>query len=828
MNRLKAWKGVVAIGLVLPQIVFSQARFVFPTLSPIESEMLWPHHGAALSRAPGEAWDATWSEGREGRPDHFGLAWQYESMRLMTLGPSDALWRHWQWSQGMRLAPGAWLGLTLENDTRRAWRNGLGLGLDGEGAIGPRLRLSGAIAPRVWNAEDWSHTWGAALRLNAESGKGRSFWLGAQWPWLNREPIRPQIFLTLQPTSQIGLQGRYDFEDEKVSMALNMAWGAHAWLGLNPDFRRIESDSRYTFSASEVRLRWRQQAYAKHLTHRPTWWRLTFDKPWVEGQTQYDFWGRERALGFSDVLQVLKAAQTETDVTGLFITLRGVRADLAMVQEVGRALDALRLKGKKVVLYTDEVTPLTMLLGAHASKFIAHPQGYFNVSGFSIDLAFYRKALDKLGIAPQFVRHGKYKAFDEPFTRTEPSPEFRFNTREWLHDLGAAYRMDVSLGRKLDTSKATAFLARGELSLDSAKAHGLVDTLMSEYSALQWVARDSGRRMRWKRPAITTLPPAEPPFAQRPRLAVVHLSGPILDDGASMWPLGGERGFSPKSVLAMVHQLKKDPSVKGVVLRLDSPGGSALASDIMAEALDSLRLSGKPMVLSVGGMAASGGYYLATACDRIVAEPTSMVGSIGVVWGKVSAESLYTKLGINHETIKTAPHADAMSSTRALNAEELAKIQNHLDAFYTTFTARVKKARLLDGARLDSVAEGRVFMGERARANGLVDTLGGLETALGLTKNLAGLSAKTDVEVFHLGPGDEDGGSSGQGLALVTHTIRRINVTLGYGLDRQSGSSLSTQAWEDLLTVGTTWAKDLKQPRVWALAPPELWMIESK
>lgn len=777
--------------------------------SAVESEMLWPYHAAALARATGEAWDAAWAKGQADESDAIALAWQNGAFRLMATGPSDAIWRHWQASQGMRIAPGAWLGYTLQSDTREAWRNGLGLGVDGELAFGPRLRVSSALQPRVWNSSLWQHNWGAAFRLNAENAKGTSLWFGAQWPWENREPVLPQVFMTLQPDSRLGLQGRYDFEQEKTSIALNMAFAAQGWLGIMPDLRRIGNDARYSISASEIRLRWRKQAYAAHWNSKNTWWRFTWDKAWVEGETHYDFFGKEQATGFADMLQMLKAARHEKDVTGLFITLRGMRADMAMAQEAGQALDALRKQGKKIVIYTDIVTPITMLLGAHATHFIVHPQGYVMVSGFSAQLPFYRKALDKIGVEVQFVRHGKYKAFDEPFTRTEASPEFRFNTQEWLHDLGQAYRNAVAAGRRLDTAKVSAFMARGELSLDSAMAFGLIDTLLSEHSALQWLNQASGQRISWRQPGIQVAVPGEPPFGQRPRLAVVHLSGTILDDGSAAWPFGGKSGITPKPVTALLHRLKRDASVKGVVLRLDSPGGSALASDIITEAIDSLRESGKPVVLSVGGMAASGGYYLGTACDRIVAEPTSMVGSIGVVWGKLNADSLYAKLGITHETLKTAPHADAMSTTRGLSPQELAKIQNHLDGFYATFIARVKKARKLDSVRLDSVAEGRVFMGERAKANGLIDSLGGLETALQWTQSLAGLSVRAGmqaVEVLHFDPNrSSDGLWKGSWAAWMQ------------GASRESPASVP--GW---LSAGITWFQAWNQPRVWAVAPLEL------
>lgn len=769
--------------------------FAEPTL--IEESGTFSSQAATLARSPQSGLDLFWQglgswSGGEYAPtpppqQRYGLGLQRGMHRFSLEGDSTLALHDWAWLQGFDIGPGIYGGMSFSQKTRLPWRQGLQIALDAQFSYRDDLRFSLGSEPRAWNDNILMHRWGLAWRPFPQTRFFRHSWLGMEWPWSDAKSLSPTWLASLHAPAGLILNCAYDQEKQQGRAALvlrlrpQMSWAA------------VMDENRHQTYRAQIR----RLPAPKPFLPGPAAVQITWDKPWVEGETQKNWLGETQALGFADVLQSLDALEQSAETRRIFIVIRGLRADLPMAQEVGRRLDGLVQQGRRIHVYLDNVTPLGLLLGSHTQGIAVYPQGYFGVQGFSAGLTFYRGFFQKVGIQPQFIRHGRYKGFDEPYMRREPSPEMAFNTREWMQDLWQAYVGEVAVGRRRDAKDLQSFLDRGEISLDSAKRYGLIDTVLQEKDAREW-ACGHGLLPKQDWPLARA---QEPRFGSKPVVAVLTLKGPIVEAGQGSLLNFSEPGFSPAQVLPWIEAVKKQAGVAAVVLRLDSPGGSAQASDMMAAALDGLRESGKPVVVSVGGMAASGGYYLATAANRIVAEPTSLLGSIGVVWGKFSLDSLYAKLGLTHTAINTAPHADAASMNRPWTAAESLIVQKHLDGFYHSFAKRVQISRKLDSARLDSVTEGRVFLGARSQQNGLVDTLGGLETAIVLARRLARIPEKTEITLRH----DDLDNSDWAGMAQ--------GAVLGFGLGKRTQA---LNRWLDGMEAAA------QGPAVWAIAPDYL------
>ncbi len=462
----------------------------------------------------------------------------------------------------------------------------------------------------------------------------------------------------------------------------------------------------------------------------------------VEGQAPDGWTGSAGELGFPDLLRRIDVIEADPHIKAVLIKLGGARCGWAMGEEIRDRLLRLRERGIRVTAYLEQVTPLNYFLASAADVVAMQPQGYFAVNGFAAEVMFYRGFFDKLGIEPQFLRHGKFKSFEEPYTRKEMSPPMRADLEAYLDALWDHYLDAVSQGRRMPKEMMRASLESGEINLSHALKANLIDTLIYQDQALQLAGGKHAALIPWgpTRNARVT-------WAVQPRIALVTVSGDmVLGNSARAWLAGPDLAGS-ETVAGQLRRARLDPSVKAVVLRVDSPGGSAQAADIMWREVELLKKAGKPVVASVGHDAASGGYYLICGADRIIAAPNSVVGSIGVLWGKFVLKGLYEKLGLSTETVRTSPHADGNTMARTWDSSEVEVLQNHMDQFYDDFIGKVAAGRKRSKAAIDSLGQGRIFTGTQALGNGLVDGLGGLQDALAEAAKLARLGPLRNAEV---------------------------------------------------------------------------------
>lgn len=470
--------------------------------------------------------------------------------------------------------------------------------------------------------------------------------------------------------------------------------------------------------------------------------------------------------GYADVVRTLDQLDKD-DTKGIFVRLGTGNMGFSVAEELGDLIKKVRTERNiEVTCHADDLSNATMLFAAKAcSKIWLSQAGGVESVGIAFSLMFGKSLLDKLGVGVDFLQVGKYKGAQEPYTRDEPSPEARESLEGTLRDLRKAWISGISDGRGKNLEEA---LEDGPYTANAAKEIGLVDEIGYLDDARETAKNNAGA----ERTMVVFGPGASKDqggFSQlvrsfsgaeaegAPHVAVIRAIGAI-----TMGPsggLGGGDGITESGLGKLLTQVTEDESVKAVVLRIDSPGGSALASDLLWHKLMKLRAK-KPLIVSVGGMAASGGYYLSCAGDRIFADPTSIVGSIGVVAGKFALhDTLKDKLYINTVTISAAPdekrknRASYLSPFDPWDDATRAKVLAGMEAIYKTFIDRIVEGRKLEREVVEASAEGRIFGGATAQERKLVDEIGGLDAAVRFALEKSGLGADGSVRLRDLPPG---------------------------------------------------------------------------
>lgn len=499
------------------------------------------------------------------------------------------------------------------------------------------------------------------------------------------------------------------------------------------------------------------------------------------------------SLGFVDLMRRFDVLESDRHLKAMAVKMGSARCGWSMGEEIRDRLMRLRARGVRIVAYMEDVTPLNYYLATACDVIAMQPQGHFAVNGFAAEVMFYRGLFDKLGVEPQFLRHGKYKSFEEPYTRTGMSDPMRSDLQAFIGSLWDNFLAEAARARNLPKDSLRKALESPEIGLEHAVRSHLIDTLIYA-DQLAELAGGKGAHLDGSGPERVARTTWDIPA----RIAIVVVTGDMVSGrSARAWLTGPDLAGS-ETVAGQLRKARKDPSVKAVVLRVDSPGGSAQAADVMWREVELLKKEGKPVVASVGRDAASGGYYLICGADKILAAPNSVLGSIGVLWGKFVLKGLYDKLGLKTETVKTSAHADGTSMSRAWDSTEVDALQRHMDKFYDDFITKVAVGRHMPKSRVDSLGQGRIFTGVQAAANGLADGLGGLGDAITTARGLAGLGSRRDVEVTVF---------SAQGESSVIPWA-------GHNLSRARGEE------------GLAMLLKREADRLTALAKPDLWALD--
>jgi protease-4 len=460
--------------------------------------------------------------------------------------------------------------------------------------------------------------------------------------------------------------------------------------------------------------------------------------------------GRGHGDDFFALLSLLRWAREDPDLRGVLITIDRLSAGWACLQGLRRALVLLREAGKQVSVHLTHAGLPEYYLASAAERVVLTPAGTLDVAGLSVEATFFLGALEKLGIEAEVVRMGRYKSAGEPFTRRDMSPENREVIESLVDDLYGQISGEIGASRGLPAARVREVLGRGPYTAREAVETGLTDgtayldqveQAMSEaHAGARPVERDLYGARRGRLVRLRALRQPHGP------IAVVHVSGPIKT---------GESGPGPTSAAGAetlckeLETLAERRDLSAVVLRVNSPGGSGLASDLIWRALVRLREK-KPVVVSLGDVAASGGYYIAAAGNPVLAEAGTITGSIGVLAGKATLRGLYDHLGITKEIVRRGDHAAIHSDYLPLGESERSRITAEAQAFYDDFVDKVASGRNLGREAVAAAAEGRVWTGRQAHERGLVDRLGGLDEAISEAKALAGIPLGVPVPILRL------------------------------------------------------------------------------
>jgi protease-4 len=450
-----------------------------------------------------------------------------------------------------------------------------------------------------------------------------------------------------------------------------------------------------------------------------------------------------------DLSRRLAEAGQDDSVGALVLEIGDLPLGAGRTEELRAAMHRLRLR-KPVLAYLTGGGLKSYWLASAATQVAMAPSSTLMVNGLASSQFYLRDGLARLGVSVEVVRAGAYKTAPEPLTRNDPSPESREMTGALLDDVYGRLVADVARGRQLDPAAVQGLLDEGLFSAVEARAAGLVDEVLWPDELEGWARKVSGQALD----AAGGYHPAPPRQARRwgprPVVAVIGVEGAIAEGRSRREPLGAGGLTGARSLVERIEQASRSSEVKAIVLRIDSPGGDALASDLIWRAVKKAR-ERKPVVASLGDLAASGGYLVAVGAQWIVAEPSTLTGSIGVFVLKPDFSGVLEKLAVHRSVQTRGRHADLASPARPWTPEERALLEKQVDAVYGTFLDRVVEGRSLSRAEVEPLAGGRVWTGRQALALKLVDQLGGLEEAVAVARERAGLPADAALEVRRVG-----------------------------------------------------------------------------
>ncbi|NCA76653.1 MAG: signal peptide peptidase SppA [Alphaproteobacteria bacterium] len=468
---------------------------------------------------------------------------------------------------------------------------------------------------------------------------------------------------------------------------------------------------------------------------------LRFDKPIIDRAPKMNlmmnFSGPEKMTGLDVFLENLNKAKRDENISGIYLDLTTINADISTLDEIREALFDFKTSGKFIWAYSEYYSQTAYYLATSADRIFVNPEGGIDFKGLASEMVFIKGLLEKLDIRMQVIRHGKFKAATEPLFLDKMSKENREQITVLITDIWDHMLSGISETRKISRQEAMniADSLKIETAGDALK-YKLVDQLVYKDELIKEMKKKLNLNEKKKLLTVSlekyenVSDPKKNP-AGKEKIAVIYAIGSIAGGEGDDQSIGSER------ISKAIRKAREDDKVKAIVFRINSGGGSALASDVIWREIDLARKT-KPVVASLGGVAASGGYYIACAASKIVSDPTTITGSIGVFGVVPNFEGLFSKkLGITFDWAMTNKNGDYIPVTKPLSPYQTKKIQRDVDHIYEVFTGKVAAGRNLEVARVDSIGQGRVWSGTDAKTLGLVDEFGGLTRAIELAAELA-------------------------------------------------------------------------------------------
>jgi len=452
-------------------------------------------------------------------------------------------------------------------------------------------------------------------------------------------------------------------------------------------------------------------------------------------------------LGLNDILKNIKKAKKDPNIDGIYLDLTYIQAGMATIEEIRNALIDFKESGKFIISYSDNYTQPTYYLSSIADKIYLNPEGLLIFVGLRSEMMFYKDALKKIGVEPQIIRHGKFKSYVEPYMYNKMSDENRKQIMAYMGSIWNYMLEGIAAERGISVEKLNEIADNLSLKdVELAETYGLIDGLKYKDEILAELAQRTGKIDDKKIEHIslnkyTKVPDKKRKALAKNKIAVVYASGSMIMGE------GGEGSIGSDRISRAIRKARKDSSIKAIVLRVNSGGGAALSADIIWREVK-LAQETKPVVVSIGDVAASGGYYISAPAQKIIASPNSITGSIGVFGlfftGK---ELLNDKLGIHVDVAKTNKFSDIGSFTRPFSSEEREVFQYMIEDTYDDFITKVGEGRYMTKEEVDEIGQGRVWSGVNAIENGLIDDFGGLNDAIELAAKFAKIESYRIIDL---------------------------------------------------------------------------------
>ena len=453
------------------------------------------------------------------------------------------------------------------------------------------------------------------------------------------------------------------------------------------------------------------------------------------------------AVSMVDMNRVFRAAAKDPQITSVYLSVHPLAMPWAQVEELRDFLREFKKSGKKVIthLQLDMAEEKELYLASLSDEIYLNPDAGLLINGLMAEVEFYKRTMDKLKVEPQFLQFKEFKSA-ESFTREKMTPEFRSMLESILSDVQSRFVQTVAQERHIDEHRLQELIKIGMAPASLALKERLVTAVGYEDEIQTKFLPEKGKEYR----AVSVSRYLKAIHERtgkkaKQKVALIGGLGPITSgEGNDVWGnlMGGE------TMASRLREIRKDKDVKGVLFRIDSPGGSAVGSDKVWREIRLLETEGKPVVVSMSGVAGSGGYYIAMGARKIVAQPSTITGSIGVIFGKFNVRGLYEYwLGITTDQVKLAENADIFSPLHSLTNEQKEQVRSWMEAVYNTFVKKAAEGRRMKFEELEAKAHGRIYTGSQAKSLGLIDEIGGLSTALALLKKELKVPDNEEVEL---------------------------------------------------------------------------------
>lgn len=468
----------------------------------------------------------------------------------------------------------------------------------------------------------------------------------------------------------------------------------------------------------------------------------------VEENTRVGFFGKKKPT-MIELLDEIRRAKEDKSIQGIILRIAPLDIGLAKTQEIREAILDFKESGKSVVAYLEFGGNKEYYIATAADRIGMMPSGYLTLTGLNAEVTFIKGTLDKLGIVADLEHVGDYKTASDLVTRDKMSEAHREMIISLLDDMYDQITRDVAIQKRWTQEEVKSKIDQGPFTASEAYEVNLVDTLLYYDQIDDLVKQMIGKkphRVDGKKYADRTY--YKYSWTIPPKIAVIFATGSIFEGENRKDFLWGDI-MGSETIANAIKTAREDKTVKAIIFRVDSPGGSGFASDIILREI--IRTKGeKPFIVSMSDVAGSGGYWISLAADTIVSLPGTYTGSVGVITGKISLEGLYEKIGFTKEVIKRGKHADFYTTTRQFTDEEREVVKRQIREFYDDFVQKVAEGRGMSYKEVDAIGQGRVWTGRQAKGNGLVDEIGGIDLTLAIAKENAGISKETEVEILTL------------------------------------------------------------------------------